>query len=73
MEKEPSFEDAFNRLEEILSELEQGGLDLEAALTLFEEGVGLVQQCESLLDEAELQVEQLVTRPDGETELGSFR
>ena len=72
MEKELSFEEAFCRLEDILTELEQGGLDLEASLTLFEEGVGLVQQCETMLDEAELQVEQLLARQDGEADLAPF-
>jgi exonuclease VII small subunit len=34
-------------------------------LALFERGTTLAEQCNSLLDGAELRVRQLTTRPDG--------
>lgn len=64
------FEDALGRLEEIVEQLEQGDLDLEAALGAFEEGVRLSAQCAAQLDVAERRIEvlireggQWVTRP----------
>ena len=51
--KAPNFEEALERLEQIVSELEGGELALEKALELFEEGVGLGKSCGSQLAEAE--------------------
>ena len=71
-EKEPSFEDAFSQLEDIVAQLEEGGLDLEGSVSLFEKGMALTKQCEQKLREAELRVEQLIADADGEPELVPF-
>ena len=60
MSEEQSFEQAFAQLEEIVQRLEDGGLDLEASLALFEQGIKLARRCEAKLDEAQLRVDQLV-------------
>jgi exodeoxyribonuclease VII small subunit len=57
----PSFEEAFTRLEETVRALESGGLTLEAATGLYEEGMRLVQLCNRLLSAAELKISQLKT------------
>ncbi len=57
---EPSLEERLRRLEEIVGELEAEGLDLDRALALFEEGVGLVREAEEALAAAELRVEELL-------------
>jgi exodeoxyribonuclease VII small subunit len=57
------FEDALGRLEQIVDQLEGGGLSLEASLTVFEEGVGLARRCARYLDEAEKRIE-LLTRDE---------
>ena len=57
------FEDALGRLEQIVDQLEGGGLSLEASLTVFEEGVGLARRCAQYLDEAEKRIE-LLTRDE---------
>jgi exodeoxyribonuclease VII small subunit len=54
-----SFEAAFGELQGVVEQLEDGGLDLEAALRAFERGARLAQICERLLDEAELRVTRL--------------
>ena len=54
-----SFEEAFARLGETVDALESGGLSLDAATRLYEEGMRFVQQCNQLLNEAELKVTQL--------------
>jgi exodeoxyribonuclease VII small subunit len=56
---ETSFEEAFNRLAETVQALESGGLTLEEATGLYEEGMRLVQLCNRLLSMAELRVTQL--------------
>ena len=55
----PSFEDAFNRLGEAVQALESGGLTLEEATKLYEEGMRLVQLCNRFLTTAELKVTEL--------------
>ena len=61
-----NFEQAMNRLEEIVRQLERGEAPLDQALALFEEGTGLVKTCNGLLDEAELKVVRLMKGQDGE-------
>ncbi len=62
-EEEP-FEKALERLEEIAERLEEGDLELEAALAAFEEGVGLARRCAEQLRDAERRIE--VLRQDGD-------
>ena len=52
-EKKMTFEQAMTRLEEIVSQLENGEHTLEDALSLYEEGVKRMKQCVSMLDRAE--------------------
>lgn len=57
---EPSFEDALDRLETIVEELESGGLSLEQSLRHYEEGMTLSKRLSRTLDEAERAIERLV-------------
>lgn len=54
-----TFEEAFSELEEVVNQLEVGGLPLEDSLTLFERGQALAAHCSQLLDKAELKVKQI--------------
>ena len=54
-----SFEEAIARLSELVEQLEQGSLPLEASVAAFEEGVRLTRHCEALLDAAEQKLHQL--------------
>lgn len=56
----PTFEQSLERLESIVRNLESGKLTLEDSLTTFQEGVGLVKQCQTLLSTAEQRVEILM-------------
>ena len=56
----PSLEERLQRLEEILSRLEQDEVALEEALELFEEGVGHVRDAERVLAQTELRVQELL-------------
>jgi exodeoxyribonuclease VII small subunit len=60
-----TFEDLYQELEETVRRLEAGNLPLAESLALFERGAALTEQCNALLDQAELRVHQLVTRADG--------
>jgi exodeoxyribonuclease VII small subunit len=68
MPVEPTFEQLYRDLEDAVRKLESGDLPLGEAVTLFERGARLAEQCNSLLDSAELRVRQLTTRPDGAVE-----
>ena len=59
------FEDAMERLEEIIKDLEQGELPLEDSLKAFEEGMQLLKFCSNKLEEAEKKVTMLVQEGEG--------
>jgi len=60
-----TFERRLGRLEEIVSALEQGDVELAASLSLFEEGTKLIAACTKELDQAQQQVVKLMKGPDG--------
>jgi len=61
-----SFEDALERLEEVVERLEAGEIELEEALAVFEEGVELSRRCATQLEDAERRIEVLVGDGSGE-------
>jgi len=63
-EKEPRFEAAIARLDEIVKALERGQTPLDEALALFEEGTRLLATCGKQLDEAEQHVVRLMKGAD---------
>lgn len=54
-----SFEEAYTRLGQTVQALESGGLTLESATELYEEGIRLVRLCNQLLSTAELKITKL--------------
>ena len=60
-----TFEQSMQRLEQIVRAMERGDVALEESLKLFQEGTELVRSCHKLLDEAQLQVKQIMTAADG--------
>ena len=54
-----TFEQAVERIDEIVSSLEKGDVQLDKSLVLFEEGVKLIEMCGHLLDNAEQTVVRL--------------
>ena len=54
------FEQAIEELEGVVENLEDGELDLEAALVAFEQGVALSKHCAGQLESAERRIEVLV-------------
>ncbi len=62
-----NYEQALAEIEEIVQQLENQSLELDATLKMFERGKLLIQRCQTLLDQAELKVRQLsVENPSSE-------
>ncbi|MDE3095755.1 MAG: exodeoxyribonuclease VII small subunit [Chloroflexota bacterium] len=49
----------YARLEERVGRLEQGGLSLDEAIAVYEEGMALARRCQDQLDRAELKITKL--------------
>ena len=62
---ELSFEKALEELESIVQRLEQGKVDLEESIAIYERGEALKAHCEKLLKEAEGRVEKIRLGADG--------
>lgn len=61
-EKTKSFEEAILRLNEIVEALDRNDRDLESSITLFEEGLALVKQCDAQLKSFEKKVSELMVK-----------
>jgi exodeoxyribonuclease VII small subunit len=70
--QEKKFEEAMQRLEELVQNLENGELPLESALEAFEEGMQLIKFCSRKLEEAEKRVSLLVQNNAGEVTRAPF-
>ena len=64
-QKNKTFEESMVRLEQIVRAMERGDVPLEESLKLFQEGTDLVRSCGKLLDDAQLQVNIIITAADG--------
>ena len=67
-----SFEESMSRLEQIVRAMERGDVALEESLKLFQEGTELVRSCSKLLDDAQLQIQKVMTAPDGSPVMEDF-
>jgi exodeoxyribonuclease VII small subunit len=63
--EELSFEAALKELEGIVSRLEQGEVDLEDSIVLYERGQALKGHCEKKLKAAESRLEKIVHGANG--------
>lgn len=57
--RQETFEQLYGRLEAAVAKLEAGGLPLEEAIELYEQGMTLARQCQERLDKAELKITKL--------------
>tara|TARA_Y100000768_G_scaffold364084_1_gene324257 strand:+ start:656 stop:880 length:225 start_codon:yes stop_codon:yes gene_type:complete len=58
-EKTPTYTEAMQRLETIVSTLERGGMGLDETLKLYEEGAELLRLCKTELSSAEGRLNEL--------------
>tara|TARA_B100001115_G_scaffold162442_1_gene138026 strand:+ start:98 stop:316 length:219 start_codon:yes stop_codon:yes gene_type:complete len=59
-----NFEVSLKKLEKIIEKLEDGDISLEDSVKSFEEGIGLVKECQKQLSQAELKVKKLLDNGD---------
>jgi exodeoxyribonuclease VII small subunit len=60
-EQKISFEDAMNKLEQIVDKLEEGDVPLEEAIVFYKEGMELSKLCHDKLKSVEEQLTQIIT------------
>lgn len=60
-----SFEEALQKLEEIVRQLESGRIKLDDAVSAYEKAVALKKLCEDKLKSATLKVEKIEISKDG--------
>lgn len=63
--KEPKFEDALKKLEEIAGRMGEEGLSLEDSIKMYQEGMELSSFCNSKLDEAEKKISMIRKNSEG--------
>ncbi|MFS0635936.1 exodeoxyribonuclease VII small subunit [Mesobacillus foraminis] len=60
-EKELTFEQAMEKLEDIVEKLEEGDVPLEEAISFYKEGMELSKLCHNKLKHVETQLTQVLT------------
>jgi len=60
-----SFEDALKELETIVGQLEQGKVELEKSIEIYERGTHLKAHCEAKLKDAQGRIDKIVVAKDG--------
>jgi len=68
-DKKQTFETSLKELEKIVRRLEEGDLQLEDSLKLFEDGVKLSRECQERLNQAERRIEVLLKDENGNPKL----
>jgi len=61
-----TFEQALEKLEQIVTEIEEGKVSLEESIEKYAEGTRLIQQCRSILEAAEKKI-QVLAKGQGES------
>ncbi len=61
-----TLEQSFERLEEIITQMEKSDTTLDASFKMYQEGMKLVEGCNKQLDRIEKQI--IVLEDDGESE-----
>lgn len=59
MAKEQTLEQAFEKLEEMIGDLEQEDISLEESFKLYKEGMKLIKSCNDKIDKVEKEVLKL--------------
>ena len=66
-----SFEKNMSNLENIVTELEKGDLNLDESIAKFEEGIKISKECNKMLEDAEKKITILLEK-DGEVKEENF-
>ena len=71
-QEKPSIEQAMERLEKLVGEMESGKLPLDKLIISYEEGVKLVRLCQEKLDAAEQRIQIIARDAAGPSGLADF-
>ncbi|MDR0198433.1 MAG: exodeoxyribonuclease VII small subunit [Methanomassiliicoccaceae archaeon] len=63
--KEMTFEESLKALVELVDLLENGGLDLDRSLDIYENAVKLRDHCRSILEKSERRVQKIMETTEG--------
>ena len=66
-----NFEESMKKLETIVTELENGNLNLYESVKKFEEGMKIAKQCNNILEDAEKKI-TILLEEDGELKEEEF-
>ena len=67
MAKSPSLEDTFDKLEDILGQMQSGELTMNESFKKYKEGIELVKKCSLMIDKVEK--EMIIINDDKDSEL----
>ena len=67
MAKSPSLEDTFDKLEDILGQMESGELTMNESFKKYKEGIELVKKCSLMIDKVEK--EMIIIKDDKDSEM----
>ena len=62
---EMSFEQSIDALEALVKRLEDGGIDLDESLRIYEQAVALKDHCRSILEDGERRIRKIMESADG--------
>ena len=60
-----TFEQSIASLESLVKELENGGIDLDKSIEIYEKAVILRNHCRKILDDSERRIEKIMETADG--------
>ena len=63
--EEMTFEESLKKLEELVGMLEEGSLDLDKSLEIYENAVKLRDRCRKILELSERRVQKIMETADG--------
>lgn len=62
---EMSFEESIDALEGLVKRLEDGGIDLDKSLRIYEQAVALRDHCKRILEDGERRIKKIMETADG--------
>lgn len=60
-----TFEESIATLESLVKDLENGGIDLDKSIEIYEKAVILRNHCRKILDDSERRIEKIMETADG--------
>lgn len=71
--KKERFEDYLKKVEDIISDMEEGNLDLEESLEKYEKGIKALKKCYEILNSMEKKIELITKAEKGKIKTKPFK